>query len=111
VTRVRDQRLEALGVDLTRRGHKQVPATTRQQHLIAQCLAQVRHIPLQRFRCRRRRSVAPQLIDQTIARDRLPTAQQQDREQRPLLRPAEQNRPLLLDHLERPQDAELKHGL
>jgi hypothetical protein len=111
VTRVRHHRLEALGVDLTRRGRKQVTATTRQEHLVAHCLAQMRHIPLQRFRCRRRRSLAPQLIDQTIARDRLPAAQHQDREQRPLLRPAEQNRPLLLDHLERPQNAESKHDL
>jgi hypothetical protein len=43
------------------------------------------------------------------ARDRLPASQQQDRQQRPLLRAAEHNRPFLLDHLERPQDAELKH--
>ena len=111
VTPVRDQGLEALGVHLTRRGRKQITAGTRQEHVGAERLTQVRHVPLQRFRCRCRRSLAPQLIDQAIARERLPAAQQQDREQRPLARAAEHNRPFLLDHLKRPQDAELKHDL
>ena len=110
-TSVGGHRLETLGVDLPRRRRKQVPAAAREQHLVAQRLAQMRHIPLQRFRCRRRRSLAPQLIDQPIARDRLPAAQQQDRQQRPLLRAAEHNPALPVDHLKRPQDSESKHEL
>ena len=110
-TRVGGHRLETVGVDLTRRRRKQVAAAARQEHLVAQCLAQMRHIPLQRFRCRRRWSLAPQLIDQTIARDRLPAAQQQDRQQRPLLRAAEHNRSLAVDHLQRPQNPESKHDV
>jgi hypothetical protein len=54
---------------------------------------------------------SPQLIDQSVARDHLAAVQQQDRQQRPLPRAAEHERPLLLDHLERSQDAELEHDL
>src|ERR1700681_69855 len=71
----------------------------------------MRHVHLQRLGRGRPRSLSPQLIDQTIARDTLAAAQHQDRKQRPLLRGAERNRPLPLDHLERPQDAEVKHDL
>ncbi len=106
---VRDHDLELLDIDLTRHRREQVTAATRQQHLVAERLAQMRHVSLQRLRRRRRRALPPKLIDQAIARDRLPTAQQQNRQQRPLLRAAKHNRPLLLDHLKRPQDTELKH--
>ena len=110
-TRVGDQRLEALGVDLTRLHRQQVAAPARDEHLVTQRLAQMRHVPLQRLRCRRRWSLAPQLIDQTIARDHLPATQQQDRQQRPLLRAAEHNPSFPVGHLQRPQNAEGKHDL
>jgi hypothetical protein len=59
MSRVRDDRLKAFGVDLIRSGRQQVPAAAGQQDLVAQCLAQMRDIPLQRFCRRHRRSLVP----------------------------------------------------
>ena len=109
-TRVGGHRLETVGVDLTRRHLEQVPTVAREQHLVAQRLAQMRHITLQRFRCGCRWSLAPQLIDQPIARGHLAAAQQQDRKQRPLLRATEHNPSSLIDDLQRPQHSESEHG-
>ena len=71
-TSVGGHRLETVGVDLTRRRHKQIATATREERLFAERLAQMRDVPLQRLRRRCRWSLAPQLIDQAIARDRLP---------------------------------------
>src|ERR1700722_12602010 len=71
----------------------------------------MRDIPLQRFRRRRRWSLAPQLIDQKVAGHRLASAQEQDRQKRPVLRAAEHKPSFLVDALHRPQDSESKHDL
>ena len=100
---------EALGIDLSGVRREHVAAALRKQHPAAERPAKVRHIPLQRLGGARRRPLAPQLIDQPFARHHLAAAQHQDCQQRPLLRAAERNRPLPLDHLDRPQDTEVEH--
>ena len=52
---------------------------------VAELLAQPRDVDLELLRGRRRRRLAPQLVDQPIGRDDLVGVQQQDREQRALL--------------------------
>ena len=60
---------------------------------------------------RRRDGRAPgvELVGEPVDRDDPVRVQEQDRERRSLLRPAELNRPVGSDDLERPQDPELEH--
>ena len=51
----------------------------------------------------------PQPVDQTVARNDLTAAQDQVRQQGPLPWATERDRPLLLEHLDRPQDPEFEH--
>jgi hypothetical protein len=53
--------------------------------------------------------LAPQVRDHAFARDRLPRVQQQHREQRPLPRARQRQRPALRPRLDRSQDPEI-HG-
>ena len=55
----------------------------------------------------RRRRLAPQLVDQPIDRDGLARAEQEEREQSPLLRTLNANRPALVPDLERSEDPEI----
>ena len=58
----------------------------------------------------RRRPLAPELVDETIARDRLAGAEKEDREDAALPRPAERQLPLAVVHLERAENAEVERG-
>jgi hypothetical protein len=51
--------------------------------------------------------LAPQLVDQPVARDDLVRAGQQKREHGALPRPAKRNEPVAVASLERPQDPEV----
>jgi hypothetical protein len=53
----------------------------------------------------RRGLIAPQLVDQAIARHRLAQVQEQNREDAPLLRPTEREPLLAVVDLERPEQA------
>jgi hypothetical protein len=70
-------------------------------------LAQPRHVSLQGLGCRRGTTLTPQLVDQPIGRQRLVGMQQQQREQRALLAPAERHHTALIEDLERAEDAEV----
>jgi hypothetical protein len=53
-----------------------------------------------------RRSV-PQLVDQPVARDRTVGVEEEQREQRPLLRTTKRDPAIVLDRLQRTEDPEL----
>ena len=53
------------------------------------------------------RPLPPQALDQTVTRDRLPGAQQQQREQRPLAPAGHRERPTLGAHLDRSEDSKV----
>ena len=56
------------------------------------------------------RAPGVQLVREPLDRHDAVRVQQQDRQRRPLPRPAEPDRAVLADDLERPQHAELEHG-
>ena len=70
-------------------------------------LAQLRDVVLERVRCRSRRILVPQQVDQPIPGHDLVRARQEEREERALARAAEGDRATLLEHLERAEDPEL----
>src|SRR5215207_6558283 len=61
------------------------------------------------FASGRRRRLAPQLVDQQLGRDYLVGVQQQHRQQRPLLTPAEREGTVVLGHLQWAEEPEF-HG-
>ena len=58
----------------------------------------------------RRRPLAPELVDQPIARDRLAGVEKEDRENAALPRPAERKLPLAVIYLERAEYAEIERA-
>ena len=106
-----DQCIEPIEVNLAARGLEQIPATARDQQSIAERFAQMRHVALNDLLGARRRLLTPQLVDQTIRRDRLAATQHEHHQQRFLLGTAERQRPLVLDNLKRPQDSGFDHDL
>ena len=79
--------LEALHVDIVGAELQQVAVGPRDEHVavaigaVLQLLAQLRHVDLQALGRRRRRALAPQLVDQPVGRDDLVAVQEQQREQ------------------------------
>ena len=69
-----------------------------------QHLPQLGDVDVDRLSGRGRRRLAPELVDQALARDELVRMQEQDRQDEPLLQPAQRDRLALVDHLERPED-------
>ena len=69
-----------------------------------QRLSQLGDVDVDRLSGRRRGRLAPELVDQALARDELVRMQEQDRQDEPLLQPAQRDRLALVDHLERPED-------
>jgi hypothetical protein len=65
-------------------------------------------VDLQRLNGRPRRFRAPQRVDERLAGDDLVRAQQQQREQGALLRPAERERAAVYDGLDRTKNLELR---
>ena len=64
-----------------------------------QHLAQLGDVDVDRLSGRGRRRLAPELVDQALARDELVRMQEQDRQDEPLLQPAQRDRLALVDHL------------
>ena len=67
--------------------------------------AQMRDVVLQDLPGRRRRTPAPQLVDQPLARDDLVAMQQQIPEHRPLAIAAHSDRAVAIGHLQRPENS------
>jgi hypothetical protein len=66
------------------------------------------HVDLQRLDGRGRRILSPEAVDQLLRRDDAPAIDEQEREQRALLRRAERHEPAVGHGLYRLQDAELR---
>jgi hypothetical protein len=79
------------------------------ENLPPEHLAQRRHIDLHELGRRRRRALAPQLVDDPVARHDLVRVEQQQREQRPLLRRPELDRRTVDHRLERAKQPKLDH--
>jgi hypothetical protein len=115
----RDERVEAEEVDLLGVDGEQVAGRLRQQHrrlgarsaIRLERLAQVRDVHLQRRRRARRGVIAPQAVDQSIGGDGPVQVEEQHRQHRPLLRPAERDRQPVLERLEHPEHPELHDDL
>ena len=69
-----------------------------------QRLPQPRDVAVDGLPRRRRRRLAPEFVDQPFARDELVRMQEQDRQDEPLLQPAQRDRLALVDHLQWPED-------
>jgi hypothetical protein len=102
-----DQRLEPRGVDLVRRDVQQITGRARPDPLGADQLAQARDMPVQRGLRRARRLLAPQRLDQLRAGHDLRPAQEQHREERPLLGARRSHVKATLDDAQRTKQIEL----
>jgi hypothetical protein len=54
--------------------------------------------------------LAPELVDEPLGRHRLARAQEQQGQERTLVAAAQLHGPVAVEHLERPEDAELEHS-
>src|SRR6266851_2484053 len=106
-TSLLEQRFETFEVELARLETEPVAGRAALDPIAAEQRPQPRDIRVERalraFRCPR----APQAVDQSIAGDDLVPAQQQRRQQRPLLRPAKRQRPAIDPDLDRAEDQEV----
>ena len=73
-------------------------------------LAKPRDVLLKRGLRISRRPLAPELVDQPVARDGLAGAEQEHRENAALPGPAERKLPLAVTHLERAENAEVERA-
>ena len=83
------QPLELVSVELIGRKLELIPGPPGVQQAIAQRPAQVKDVSLQCLGGSRGRSLAPQIVDQPLARDHPTAVQQQDRKHRSLLSPTQ----------------------
>jgi hypothetical protein len=119
VAPVVNQRAEAIKIELARRDAKEVAMPTSHQCPVdrgvaigsgsdgavgTERLAQPRDLRLQGLRRSRRRSLAPQIVDQTVDGDDLASAQQQHSQQRPLLVAPQLERAITIANLERAEN-------
>ena len=104
--RVRDELLEPEQVERPRIGTKLVRRGGGPDHVAAERPAELRDVLLQDLRRGGGRSSAPQIVDQAVTRHELVRVEEQDREERPLLRRIQGNDAALGDRLEWPEDAE-----
>ena len=103
--------LEAVQVELGRLDREQVAGRAGQQSLRGQQLAQPRDVDLQALHRGFGRLVAPELVDQTIARQDVVCVHEEQRKQRALLGARERQQPLPVMDLERTQDPVLHRRL
>src|SRR5262249_49983499 len=107
--RVRNELFEAAEVELALLDPEEVAGRLRQEDVLRKHLSQLDDKVLERGRRCLRPLLAPELLDDPIARKHLARVDQQEREQRTLLLAAEQDRAGLVDGFERPEDPELDH--
>ena len=96
------QRLEAIAVQLPGIDPQPVAGRLREQALLPQHLAQARDLVRERMARGLGRLIAPQLLEQLLARHDAVGIQQQDGEQRALPRAADREQATVLAHLEPP---------
>ena len=107
--------LEARDVELVRLDSGDVPGWTGRDHGLAaglsQSFTQLGDVDLDDLRGRRRRLVAPELVDQAVNRNDLVRPQQEDGEQRTLLRSSERQDTSTVSDLERAEKPEVQSRL
>jgi hypothetical protein len=105
------QETEAFEIDLLGCDIERVAGGARDEHGVRlEGLPQSRHVLLQCGLRVRRGVVAPELVDEPVARERLATMQDEQRENAALPRSAECENPLAFDHLERTENAEVERA-
>ena len=101
-----DQRFEALQVELAWLDDEPVAGSARLDSAGAERLAEPGDVDLERLDRRGRRLLAPERVDQGLARHRFARAQQQSRQDRALLRASDVDRAAVRADLDRPKDPE-----
>ena len=109
-----DESLEPTRIDRLGIGVELVSGRSRREDLAAaseglQRPAEVRHVDLDRVRRSAGSAFAPQQVDEPIDRHDLPGMEQQDRQQRTLLRRTEVRHGAVRGHLERAKKAKVHH--
>src|ERR671923_201963 len=100
---LRPGRIEPARVDT-----EQVSGRLRHENVRPEQLPQLGDEVLKGGRSRLRRVLTPERVDQAVGRDGAAGIDEEEREQGPLLRPAERQRFAVRAHLDRPEDAELE---
>jgi hypothetical protein len=106
-TRPRHKLLELMEVELPVLRPHQIARPLGHDSISAELLAQRRNVTLHQLGRPARRPLAPQLVDQPLARHSLVRVQEQHPQQAALLRRAEREQPTLLAGLQWPQYPEL----
>ena len=101
-----DESVEPLEIELPVARDEQVSGRARLDHAVPEELAQLRDVDLDAAQAACGRVVRPDLVEQAIGGHDGVRAQEKCREERPLPRPAERERAAVVDHLQRPKDAE-----
>ena len=109
--RLVDQHADTGQIELIRLQADPVAGRARLDRLGAERLAELRDEVLERRRRGRRRLTGPERVDQAVGRDDAAGVEQEQGEQRALLRAAERDHLSVDRHLERAQDPELDHLL
>ena len=109
---VRKELLERMQIGLARLDPDQIPGRARDQPFLCVAVdgkrfAQPRDVHVERMVGAPGRRVGKQPVQQAVAGDDPVGVQQEQREQRPLLRAANRNRSAVHPHFERPEDREL----
>ena len=101
------QELEAGEIELVRLEPQQVSARLRLEALPSEHLPQLRDVDLQRLSRRLRRLLVPEGLDQPLLRDHAVRVHCEHGERGTLLGAAEVERPPVVEHFERAEDAEI----
>jgi hypothetical protein len=105
-----DELPHAREVELPRADVDEVAGRARLDRLLAERLAELGDEVLERGDRGRRRLSAPERVDESVGRDDAARVEEEEREERALLRPAEREHAVAVDRFERTEDAELDHG-
>jgi hypothetical protein len=103
-----EQSLEAERIDAVLGNGKDIAAVGRLEHVAAECATQTRDHVVERRSCRRRSTVAPQVVDQLIGGAKLARMQKQGQDERPKQLASQRAHTISIDYLERAEDAELE---
>ena len=102
--------LEAHEVELPVLEPHRVPGRLRDDHISPEHFAELRDVHLDSRRCRLRRLVAPELVDQAVTRNGLVGTEEQERQEPALLGATQLEGPAFVLDFQRSEDAEL-HAL
>ena len=101
---LREQALEPAHVDPLRLDLERIPARARHEQLgRPEQFSQPRDLMVEAVARGSGRPLAPELVDQPVARNNLVGVEEEDREEGALLRTADRDHPLVLPDLERPE--------